>query len=170
MRNNRSSVTVLGLALFVMLAGMDGAFMPAMLGRAVGAAYPWSMVGFLLSGVGFPLLAFLAVARADGGIDEFATRVSPGFARALTIVLLLAIGPCFVLPSSAAAVYEMAILPSFPLADPLVFSVLYFGIVLAIALRPLSALDRVGAFLAPLVISALGLLIFKGILQPIGAP
>lgn len=169
MLRTRRHVIVLGFALFAMFFGAGNLIFPPYLGRLFGEAYPWSAIGFLLTAVGLPLMGVLSVARAEGGIDHMARRVDPRIAKVLSVVIMLAIGPLFAIPRTAATTYELGIAPNLPIGSWL-FSALYFGAVLFFALNPLSVVDRIGKYLTPALILSLLALIVKGIVDPIAAP
>lgn len=159
---------VLGFALFAMFFGAGNLIFPPTLGRLAGTEFSFAMVGFILTGVGLPLLGIIAVAKSEGGIDHIARRVDPLFAKALSVIIMLAIGPLLAIPRTCATTYELGIEPLAPWMGSWIFSVFYFGAVLFFALNPLSVVDRIGKILTPLLLTALLVIIVTGIIYPIG--
>ncbi|WP_205417314.1 branched-chain amino acid transport system II carrier protein, partial [Klebsiella pneumoniae] len=69
-----------------------------LLGQQAGENITVAMIGFLITGVGLPLLAIVAVAKAGGDLQLLANRVSPAFGILFTSIVYLAIGPFFAVP------------------------------------------------------------------------
>ncbi len=152
-----------------MFFGAGNLIFPPTLGRAAGFDFIFAMIGFILTGVGLPLLGVIAVAKSEGGIDHIARRVDPIFATLLSIVIMLAIGPLLAIPRTCATTYELGIQPLAPWLGSWIFSFIYFGAVLFFALNPLSVIDRIGKILTPLLLIALLTIIGVGMVHPIGA-
>lgn len=163
-------ILTLGFALFAIFFGAGNLIFPPTLGRMAGDRYVLSTLGFLLTGVGLPLMGILSVAKAEGGIEQIASRVDSRVAKILTIVIMLAIGPLLAIPRTCATTYELGILPSLPFIGSWTFSFIYFAVVLFFALNPLSVVDRIGKILTPVLLASLAFLIFKGIADPISVP
>src|SRR3712207_8474010 len=88
------NVLLKGFALFAMLFGAGNLIFPPMLGRTLADSWAIGTVGFILTGVGFPLLGIISTSLSGKkDIDEFANKVSPWFAKLFFIALILAIGP-----------------------------------------------------------------------------
>jgi LIVCS family branched-chain amino acid:cation transporter len=160
----------LGFALFAMFFGAGNLIFPPSLGKLAGVSYPLSALGFLLTGVGLPLLGIIAVAKSEGGIDHIARRIDPRFSKALAVIIMLAVGPLFAIPRTCATTYEIAIMPSMPFVGSWLFSAAFFAVVLWFALNPLAVVDRIGKILTPILLVSLLLMIVKGIINPIAAP
>lgn len=153
-----------------MFFGAGNLIFPPTLGRITGDEFPFSGLGFLLTGVGLPLLGIVAVAKAEGGIDHIARRVDHRFSKALAVIIMLAIGPLFAIPRTCATTYEIAILPNAPEIGSWLFSAAFFAVVLYFALNPLTVVDRIGKILTPILMASLIILILKGIFDPIASP
>lgn len=163
-------VLVLGFALFAMFFGAGNLIFPPTLGRLAGDQFVYSIFGFLLTGVGLPLMGILAVAKAEGGIDHIASRVDSRIAKVLSVVIMLAIGPLLAIPRTCATTFELGIMPNISWMGSWLFSFIFFGIVLLFALNPLAVVDRIGKILTPVLLLALLALIVKGIIKPIAPP
>ena len=167
---NRKIIIVLGFALFAMFFGAGNLIFPPTLGRLTGSEFPLSTLGFLLTGVGLPLLGLVAVAKAEGGIDHIARRVDHRFSKALAVIIMLAIGPLFAIPRTCATTFEIAIIPNLPFINSWLFSAAFFAIVLWFAFNPLTVIDRIGKILTPILLISLLIMIIEGIVDPIAAP
>ena len=170
MAKKRNDALILGAALFSMFFGAGNLIFPPFLGLISGDKWNWAMVGFLLTGIGLPLLGIIASAKVGGGVDKLGKKVSPIFSKFLGITVVLAIGPLLAIPRTGATAFEMGILPMFPNANPIVFSVIYFGITLALVIKPTNVIDKIGKILTPALLILLALLIIRGIVYPMGEP
>lgn len=167
---------IIGLMLFALFLGAGNIIFPPALGQMAGEHLVISMIGFLITGVGLPLLAVFAVANAseEGGLEGIAGRVHPLFGFVFTIIIYMAIGPFFGIPRTATVSYEIGIIPflpsellqsGWPLA---IFTVLFFAVTIAIALNPAKLVDRIGKILTPVLFLVIGALAIKSIISPMG--
>lgn len=168
--------TAIGLMLFSLFFGAGNLIFPPSLGQSAGSNLLPAMIGFLLTGVGLPLLGVLAIGISGSQDAEMlASRVHPVFATVLTVATYLTIGPLFALPRTGAVSYEVGIKP-FLTADGInqdmslfVYSVIFFGITYVLALKPGKIVDWVGKILTPLLLLSLGLLVYKVFTSPLGS-
>lgn len=166
-KQNKDSL-IIGFALFAMFFGAGNLIFPSYLGNILGDKYIIGILGFILTGVGLPLLAILACTKGDGSFESMASKISPSFAIALATVIFIALGPLLGIPRTAATTYELAIQPLFPWITPIVASIIYFAINLIFVLRKSSIIDTIGKFLTPILLILLVVIIGKGIFNPIG--
>lgn len=167
---------VIGLMLFALFLGAGNIIFPPSLGQMAGENLFIAMIGFLITGVGLPLIAVLAIANAggDSGLQVIAGRVHPLFGIAFTMTIYMAIGPFFGIPRTATVSYEIGIIPflaestaesPWPLA---VFSIIFFALTIALALNPDKLVDRIGKILTPILFFIIGALAIKSFVTPIG--
>ena len=160
--------------LFALFLGAGNIIFPPLLGQMAGDELFVAMVGFLIAGVGLPLLAVLAIANSGGSLQTIASRVHPLFGAIFTMVIYMAIGPFFGIPRTATVSYEIGVVPFLPDSIssanwPLVlFSIVFFAITLALALNPAKLVDRIGKMLTPILFAVIGALAIKSIVTPIG--
>ncbi len=165
-----SQVIVVGLALFAMFFGAGNLIFPPWLGMQAGKEWPIALLGFLMTGIGIPLMGTIAITRVDGNLAGLADKVSPIFSKVLGAVVILSIGPMLAMPRTGAVAFELGIQPVFPGFDRLLFSVIYFGITFLFVAHPTSVVDKIGKLLTPFLLLMLAILIVKGIIWPIGQP
>lgn len=170
MKKKKNDALILGAALFSMFFGAGNLIFPPFLGLLAGQKWNWSMFGFFITGIGLPLLGIMASTKAGGDVDKLGKRVSPLFSKFLGITVVLAIGPLLAIPRTGATAYEMAILPTMPGVSPIIFAIIYFGIALSLVIKPNNVIDKIGKILTPVLLILLGLIIFKGIFDPMGVP
>lgn len=169
MKKTQKDAIVVGAALFAMFFGAGNLIFPPAIGLASGEAWVMSLLGFLVTGIGLPVLGVLAVSRAGGTISDLAGKVGPKFSVILGTVIILAIGPLLAIPRTGATVYEIGIKPMLNL-PPLLVSIVYFSITLFFVIKPSGIIDKVGKILTPILLFVIGLIIFNGIFKPIGTP
>ncbi len=91
------------------------------------------------------------------------------FGLLLTIICYLCVGPLFATPRTATVSYEIAV-KSVVGSDQwlLLWSVVYFAVVVAVSMYPGRLLDTVGKFLSPIKIIALIILAITALVLPAG--
>lgn len=168
MKNKMKDSIVVGFALFSMFFGAGNLIFPPSLGNKLGDQYLLGIIGFVLTGVGLPLLAILACSRGNGSFEGITDKIGTKFTLILTTVLFFAIGPLLAIPRTAATTFEISILPFFPTWSPIIVMAIYFLINLLFVLRRSSIIDTIGKFLTPALIIILTIVIVKGVIDPIG--
>lgn len=170
---SNKQIFAIGLMLFALFLGAGNIIFPPFLGQQAGTNIWIAVAGFLVTGVGLPLLAVIAVGRV-GNLQTLASRVHPVFGIVFTIVIYLAIGPFFGIPRTATVTYEVGILPflgesaaqSFlPLA---ILSIIFFGVSAWLSLNPTKLVDRIGKIITPILLTVLVILVGKSFLSPLG--
>ena len=169
MKKTTKDAIVIGFALFSMFFGAGNLIFPGYLGMQLGSQFSIGMIGFLITGVGLPLLAILACTRGDGTFESIAEKINKKFAIVFASVLFLAIGPLLAVPRTAATTFEIAVNPFFPKIPAVVVILVYFLINLYFVLKRSSIIDTIGKFLTPALLILLIILIVKGIAMPIGS-
>ncbi|WMJ80916.1 branched-chain amino acid transport system II carrier protein [Clostridium sp. MB40-C1] len=159
---------IIGFALFAMFFGAGNLIFPPSLGKSVGSSYLLSAIGFIITGVGLPLLGIIACVKSGGSFEKMASKVNKPFAIIATTALILSIGPMLAIPRTAATTFELSIQPFFPSLSPFVAVLVYFLINLCFVLKPNSLIDNIGKFLTPILLLMLSLIIIKGFISPIG--
>ena len=168
MSKNITKVVWIGMALFAMFFGAGNLIFPPYMGFLSGSAWTVALLGFLITGIGMPLMGIIAAARAGGSVEHLAGRLGPRFARVLSIVVILAIGPLLAIPRTAATTFEMGVRPNLPWVTPAFASVVFFLITLFFALNRSTVVELIGKILTPFLLITLVWIIVKGILHPLG--
>ena len=159
--------------LFGMFFGAGNLIFPASMGQLAGSHMWQASAGFLITGVGLPLLgvAALGISRQKG-LLELSSRVGKRYGLFFTCVLYLTIGPFFAIPRCATASYTVGIEGIAPGADHTfglaVFSLFFFALVLFFSLRPGQIMTWIGKVLTPLFLVCLGILLVRALLSPAG--
>ncbi|MGM9926718.1 MAG: branched-chain amino acid transport system II carrier protein [Bacillus sp. (in: firmicutes)] len=164
----------IGLMLFALFLGAGNIIFPPYLGQQAGSNIWIAVTGFLVTGVGLPLLAVIAIGKY-GDLQTLAGKVHPVFGIVFTIVIYLAIGPFFGIPRTATVTYEVGVLPFLSEAAsqsalPLVIlSIVFFGVTAWLALNPTKLVHRIGTIITPLLLIVLAILGGKSLFSPIGS-
>ena len=169
MSKKTTDIIVIGFALFAMFLGAGNLIFPPTLGHLSGKDWIFSLLGFLVTGVGMPVLGIISMGKCGGQLSNFTKNINQLFGTFFIIFVMLIIGPLFAIPRTAATTYEIAIRPNFGISSVL-SSFIFFAITLFFVLTPNNVIDRVGKFLTPALIAVLGLLVIKGFITPIGRP
>ncbi|MBP2241592.1 LIVCS family branched-chain amino acid:cation transporter [Cytobacillus eiseniae] len=169
-----SYIVVLGLMLFSLFFGAGNLIFPIMLGQEAGVNVWIATAGFIITGVGLPLLTVIALGYSGkSDIQSLANRVHPLFGLVFSVILYLAIGPLFAIPRAGSVSFEIGIRPLLPESwstiGLFVFSVLFFGAATFLSLNSSKIVDIVGKYLTPIKISFVSLLVIFAIFNPIGA-
>jgi hypothetical protein len=77
----------IGLMLFSMFFGAGNLIFPPYLGMDAGTSFWPAIIGFILTGVGLPLLVLTAIALVKDGVNTLGSRVHPWFGTIFTIVV-----------------------------------------------------------------------------------
>lgn len=169
----KKDVIVTGFALFAMLFGAGNLIFPPIVGFNNGFQWKIAIFAFILTGVGFPLMAIFTSAFAGKDLDSFAIRVSPLFSKVFNILLILAIGPLLALPRTGATAFEMSFargMEHYTLYK-ILFIFIFFLVALLFSLKPNKVIDRVGVILTPILLLVLFIIIIKGVfISPLGTP
>lgn len=164
-------IFILGFLNFALFVGAGNIIFPPLIGLQAGTSIWYAATGFLITGVGLPVLTAIAMAKAGGSLSAITSPTGRLCSLALTVTCYLCIGPIFAIPRTATVSYELA-LQHYHLSKSglALWSVLFFSLVILVSLSPGRLLDTVGKFLSPLKIIALLVLAFTAILVPAGAP
>lgn len=162
----------IGMMLFALFFGAGNLIFPAALGQQAGSNVGWALLGFVLTGVGLPLLGVAAMGYSScKDVEELASRVHPIYGLLYTISLYLSIGPMFATPRTGTVAYEIAIKPfteGLSLNMEPIFLALFFGVSLWLSISPQKLVNRIGNILTPALLLVILLLIIKSFMTPLG--
>lgn len=160
----------LGFMTFALFLGAGNIIFPPSAGLSAGENIAAAAIGFLLTGVGLPLLTVVALARVGGGLPTLTHPLGRWAGIALAVAVYLAIGPLFATPRTAVASFEIGMQPFVGNSATalFVYTVVYFAAVLFLSLNPGRLVDRVGKFITPVLIVALVVLGGAALFAPAG--
>jgi len=166
-----SAQFAIGFMLFALFFGAGNLIFPAQLGQYAGGNLWLGIIGFLITGVGLPLLGIVAIAYSGSeNLRDLASRVSPAYGIFFTTLLYLTIGPFFAAPRTGTVAYEVGITPFVPEASQqiglFIFTLIFFAIALVFSLYPAKIVDNIGKILAPVLVILLGVLLVTAFVNP----
>ncbi|CCQ97204.1 Branched-chain amino acid transport system carrier protein [[Clostridium] ultunense Esp] len=164
---------LIGSLLFGLFFGAGNLIFPIQMGQAAGSNTFLATIGFLITGVGLPMLGIIASALSESdSLFHMAEPVNTGYAIFFTCALYLTIGPLFAIPRTATVAFEVGMRP-FMTEEQLklglfIFSLIFFALTLYYSLRPGRIIDWVGKYLNPAFLVLLSILLIAVIINPMG--
>ena len=164
----------IGLMLFALYFGAGNLIFPSFLGQNAGSNVWIAVAGFLITGVGLPLLCFLSLALSGkDDVQQLADGAGKLFGLIFSIILYLAIGPFFAIPRTGNVSFEIGVHPFVPAGSEkialFVFTILFFTLTYFLARNPGKIVDVIGKYLAPIKLTLILIIIGVAIAWPMGA-
>lgn len=162
----RKDVFIVGFMLFALFFGAGNLIFPTALGFQSGEFFLPAIFGFILTGVGLPLLSIIIGSISENGYREALKRIHPMYSVIFLIIIYLTIGPFFAIPRTATTAYEMGVVPFLSHSTSMslfFFSLIFFLLVLFIALNPNDLADNIGKYLTPALLATILILIIRTI-------
>ena len=174
MKHKLSAVETISVAsmLFGMFFGAGNLIFPVHLGQLAGNNLLPAFIGFIVTGVGLPMLGIAAFGiTRSSGLKELASKVNKKYAVFFTTLLYLTIGPCFAIPRCATTSFTVGLEPLLGESKLwlTVFCLIFFGLVLFFSLKPNGILTWIGKIINPLFLVFICTLILAALLDPLAA-
>ena len=150
-------VVTIGFALFSMFFGAGNVIFPPYLGLQSGRQWFVGFSAYYIADVALALVALFALLR-EGNSHRVMERLGKKAAVVLLTIIILCIGPMLAIPRTAATTYEMGIAQLIPGLSPILFSALFFAVILALSIRESAVIDIIGKFLTPALLLGLAVL------------
>lgn len=164
--NSLRDVIVVGFALFSMFFGAGNVVFPPYLGMEAGPQWLAGFSAYFIADIGLALLGMFALLRV-GSSEAVISRVGKVPAELLMCAIILCIGPMVAIPRTSATTFEMAISPNLSGVSPVLFSVLFFALILVLCIKESAVVDIVGKILTLLLLGLFAIII-KGVITPVG--
>ena len=98
--------------LFGLFFGAGNLIFPVFMGQSAGSQVWPAVIGFIITGVGVPLLGVVAMGMSRSeSLLQMSSRVSHGYGMFFTCALYLTIGPFFAIPRCAYTYFSVGIKP-----------------------------------------------------------
>lgn len=169
---NLSENLLIGSLLFGLFFGAGNLIFPLELGQRSGANITLVTIGFILSAVSLPILAVVATAASDSeSLFDLSKAAGNKFAYFFTTLLYLTIGPGFAIPRTATTTYEVVFEGSKRFYNSfglLIFSLVFFALVLYFSIKKAKLIDTIGKYMTPLFLILLSFLLLLTIFKPMG--
>ena len=169
--NMKQRILVAG-TLFGMFFGAGNLIFPVHLGQLAGYNVIPAMIGFVITAVGIPILGVAAIGNTHSdGLQSLANKVGKGYGYVLTCLLYLTIGPFFAIPRCATTSFTTGIVPMLggnisESTALLMFSLIFFALVLFFSLRPANITVWIGKIINPLFLIFLTVLVVAALMNP----
>ncbi len=161
--------------LFGMFFGAGNLIFPVHMGQMAGSQVWPAVVGFLVTGVGLPLLSVAALGLSKSeGLFDLGCKIGKPYAYFFTCALYLTIGPFFAIPRCATTSFTVGIEQILPQGGSssvylLIFAAVFFLAALLFSLYPGKILTWVGKILNPFFLLFLGILVIVALVNPSAA-
>ena len=170
----KNSYISIGLMLFALFFGAGNLIFPAFLGQNAGSNLSVAMIGFIIMGVGLPLLGVLVMGYSGAqDLLDLSSRAGKGFGITFTTLLYLTIGPFFAIPRTGTTTFELGlssfIAPENTVIAQAIFLAIFMGITLWLSLTPNKLVDRIGTIITPVLLVSMIILIIASLLNPMGS-
>lgn len=155
----------IALMLFGLFFGAGNLIFPVKMGQMSGANVLPALIGFLITGVGLPLLSVAALGISkSNGLYDLTQKVDKRYALVFTCLLYLTIGPFFAIPRCANTSFTVGVESMLGSDSNLklwtfAFSLAFFLAALGFSLFPGKILTWVGRILTPLFLLFLAVLV-----------
>ena len=170
---SRSEYVYIASMLFGMFFGAGNLIFPVYMGQVAGRNMWPALIGFIITGVGLPLLgvAALGISRSSG-LFELSSHIGRPYGYFFTCALYLTIGPFFAIPRCATTSFTVGIEQIIPQGSDklslylLLFSLAFFIAALLFSLYPGKIMVWVGKILNPAFLLFLGILVVVTLVNP----
>jgi len=164
----------IGLMLFALFFGAGNLIFPAFLGQNAGSNLSTAMIGFIIMGVGLPLLGVIVMGYSGAeDLLDLSSRAGKVFGVAFTTLLYLTIGPFFAIPRTGTTTYELGLSsfvgPENTTIAQAIFLAFFMGLTLWLAISPNKLVDRIGTVITPVLLLSMVVLIIASLVKPMGA-
>ena len=162
---------VVASTLFGMFFGAGNLIFPVHLGQMAGSNSWPAIIGFCVTAVTIPILAVAAIGNTHSdNLLDLSSKVSGWYGVAFTALLYLTIGPFFAIPRCASVSFTTGLAPivgeSHYKLWQLVFTAIFFALVMYFSLRPGKITTWIGRVINPLFLVFLGILVIAALIHP----
>ena len=158
--------------LFGMFFGAGNLIFPVHLGQLAGRNVLPAMIGFIITAVGIPIMGVAAIGNTHSdGLQQLSNKVGKGYGYVFSCLLYLTIGPGFAIPRCATTSFTVGVAPMLSAGASesivlLIFSVIFFAIVLILSLRPGEITVWIGKVITPIFLVFLAILVVTALINP----
>ena len=158
--------------LFGMFFGAGNLIFPVHLGQLAGRNVIPAMIGFIITAVGIPIMGVAAIGNTHSdGLQQLSNKGGKGYGYVFSCLLYLTIGPGFAIPRCATTSFTVGVAPMLSAGASesialLIFSVIFFAIVLILSLRPGEITVWIGKVITPIFLVFLAILVVTALINP----
>ena len=162
---------IVASTLFGMFFGAGNLIFPVHLGQMAGSNSWPAIIGFIITAVSVPILGVAAIGNTHSeNLLELSSKVSRKYGIFFTTMLYLTIGPFFAIPRCATTSFTTGVQPMLGDASPvlpqLIFSFVFFAIVLVCSWSPKKISLYIGKVINPIFLVFLAVLVIVALVNP----
>lgn len=173
----RKEILIMGGALFSMHFGAGCMIYPMTWGKESGCAVLIAYLGVFLSGILLTFLGYTALARGKDSFWGLANRVTPKFGTFFCTVIVLLVGPLYVVPRMSASAWqaiEQLLGGNVPVWYEILFHIAVFAVIFWFVTGKVRVTDKIGKILTPIQLLIVLAVVIKGLAvqsaEPIPVP
>lgn len=152
----------IGLAMFSMFFGAGNIIFPLALGQLAQDQNLIAVTGLIITAVLIPFAGVFAMILFDGNTKAFFGRLGKTAGLLVALLVITLLGPCGSTPRCIALTYG-TVKSFLPALSPTLFSLLSCGIIYLFSFRKNKMISFLGTYLTPLLLAALGIIVFIGL-------
>ena len=162
---------IVASTLFGMFFGAGNLIFPVHLGQMAGSNSWLAIIGFVITAVGIPILGVAAIGNTHSdNLFVLSEKVSRKYAFFFTTALYLTIGPLFAIPRCATTSFTTGFAPMIGenkvVIAQLIFSAIFFAIVLVCSWSPKKISLYIGKIINPIFLIFLAILVIAALINP----
>jgi LIVCS family branched-chain amino acid:cation transporter len=167
---NIKQILGLGFMLFALFLGAGNLIFPPLIGASAGVNVWQAAIGFIMSGVGLPLMGIMAICLIDGGFNAISKELPHKVIVILGSIVFLVIG-IYAIPRTAIVSAEFSTTPIFgeSLAIKITFLAVFYIIAWYLSIYPGKLLETIGQMITPLLILLLVILGVMPLVKPLAS-
>jgi len=162
---------VMGGGVFSMHFGAACLLYPVTWGADSGTAVYSAYLGVLLSGIILPCLGYVALVKGQGDFLEIIRRAAPTFGLLFVVILILVLGPFFMIPRITAALWagivQLTGIAQDNLTTTVLFNCVVYNLTFFFVSSPGKVVERVGRILFPVLLCIVTAVILQSAITPI---
>jgi len=148
-----------GLALFAMLFGSGNLMFPLVTGQKAMSAYPWGILGFMLSSVIMSFIGHVGVMRCKGNPQCYFGELPSWIYWFIATVVFCIVGPFYVIPRCALTALG-GVKEVYPFVSTAMFSFFFCTVSFVLAIKEDMVINILGKYLTPLKLGGVLFVIF----------
>ena len=172
MKQSLNIKQILGLVfmLFALFLGAGNLIFPPLIGASSGVNIWKAAAGFIISGVGLPLMGIMAICLVDGGFSAISKELPQKIVIILGSIVFLVIG-IYAIPRTAIVSAEFSTTPIFgeSVSVKIIFLALFYIFSWYLSIFPGKLLETIGQMITPLLILLLIILGLMPLIKPLSS-
>lgn len=160
--SHKKMVLTAGFAMFSMFFGSGNLVFPLLIGKETTSAYPFSVVGLIITAVVVPFLGLLGMILYDGDVKKYFSKLGKIPAFMLVGMMLCLMGPFGVVPRCITVAYGSVSL-LFPTLPYFIFSFGFCAVIVGLIWQANKVVDLIGLVLTPFKLGGLMLMMLVGL-------